>query len=114
TSFYSLNPIGRGIVDPDGFPDVSECAAPQIEGLNHPVTTPGEEMEPAGLAPVSPFWEQRAGLAGTYDGAWLEKRHPLLPKDFDFRFWQAAPKGLVAEPWLEGNETYVLANLFPG
>jgi hypothetical protein len=33
----------------------------------------------------------RAGLAGTYDAAWKASQAPLLPKDFDERFYRSAP-----------------------
>ena len=33
----------------------------------------------------------RVQLAGTYDDAWKTARAPLLPKDFDERFYRVAP-----------------------
>ncbi|MFD1745662.1 DUF2169 domain-containing protein [Rhizobium helianthi] len=69
---------------------------------------------PAGFAPVSPFWKDRAALAGTYDDDWFNTRHPLLPHNFDYSFWQAAPRDQIAEPWPEGHEPFELTNLLPG
>src|SRR5262245_60706553 len=37
----------------------------------------------------------RLGYAGTYDAKWTESRCPLLPEDFDDRFFQAAFPGLI-------------------
>ena len=34
--------------------------------------------------------------AGTYDDQWQTRRAPYLPEDFDARFFQLAPTGLVA------------------
>ncbi|MFD1743836.1 DUF2169 domain-containing protein, partial [Rhizobium helianthi] len=42
-----------------------------------------DRPQPAGFAPLSPFWKDRAVLAGTYDDDWVANRHPLLPHDFD-------------------------------
>ncbi len=61
-----------------------------------------------------PLLEGPAVLAGTYGDDWLETRHPLLPEDFDYSFWQAAPRDQIAEPWLKGNEPFELTNLLPG
>jgi hypothetical protein len=107
------NPVGIGLVDESRFRERSEWPAPQIEDENLPIRAVSDRPTPAGLAPISPFWLDRADLAGTYDDEWLEKRHPLLPTDFNFSFWQAAPKDQVAEPWLTGNEAFELHRLLP-
>lgn len=106
------NPLGCGIVNLDVPVDNPPVAAPQI-------TLPGETldwrkpMEPQGLGLVSPWWRFRQQYAGTYDDAWLNERHPLLPRDFDPHFWQCAHPDLVAEPFLDGSESYALENLHP-
>lgn len=46
---------------------------------------------PAGFGPIGKAWAPRLALAGTYDAEWLENRHPDLPRDFDFGFWNGAP-----------------------
>jgi hypothetical protein len=108
------NPIGRDVVDQQAYLDRSEWPAPQIEDEAHPILSVGDRPAPAGLGPLSPFWKDRAERAGTYDDKWLKERHPLLPTDFDYRFWQAAHPDLVAEPWLQGDEAFELQNLLPG
>jgi hypothetical protein len=43
--------------------------------------------------------------AGTYDDEWQQSRAPYLPRDFDARFFQLAPPGLVMEgKYLQGGE----------
>ena len=44
------------------------------------------------LGPLSRGWPQRARFAGTYDDEWLADVFPFLPKDFDERYYQAAPE----------------------
>ncbi|MBB4275602.1 DUF2169 family type VI secretion system accessory protein [Rhizobium mongolense] len=107
------NPIGIGLVDQSLYREKPEWPAPQIEAEAHPILDVSDRPSPAGFGPLSPFWGDRAIHAGTYDEAWLNQRHPLLPTDFDFRFWQAAHPDLVAEPWLTGNEEFALENLLP-
>jgi len=111
---YEKNPIGTGLVDEALFPERSEWPAPQIEEENQPILSISDRPMPAGFGPMSPFWEGRLAHAGTYDEVWLRDRHPLLPTDFQFAFWQAAHPDLVAYPWLTGNEAYELDNLLPG
>lgn len=104
------NPLGCGIVNLDMPVDHPPVPAPQI-------MLPGqrpdwrEVVEPQGLGLVSPWWKFRQQHAGTYDEAWLEERHPLLPRDFDPRFWQSAHPDLIATPGLVGNEMYRLDGL---
>jgi hypothetical protein len=59
---------------------------------------------PAGFGFIAGDWQPRLALAGTYDEAWTKKRAPLLPKDFDRRFFNAATPGLVTADYLAGNE----------
>ena len=68
---------------------------------------------PAGLGPISPWWQPRSDHVGTYDEAWRDERHPLLPRDFDTRHWQCAPSDQIATPHLRGDEAYRLENLHP-
>jgi len=102
-AFEPRNPVGRGFRDPS---QSGECEhwAPNIEDPEHPYTSPGDRPPPAGFGFVSPDWEPRARFAGTYDKVWSETRKPLLPVDFNRRFFNAASAGLVAPGHLVGNE----------
>lgn len=111
---FERNPIGTGLVDEALFREKAEWPAPQIEDENEPIRNVSDRPTPAGLGPMSPFWQDRLSHAGTYDEAWLNERHPLLPKDFKFAFWQAAHPDLIATPWLNGDEPYELDHLLPG
>ncbi|WCJ64627.1 DUF2169 family type VI secretion system accessory protein [Agrobacterium tumefaciens] len=107
------NPVGIGLVDEARFKEQHEWAAPQIEEETNPILSVQDRPKPAGFAPISPFWKDRADLAGTYDDKWLENRHPLLPPDFDYAFWQAAPRDQIVDPWLNGDEPFKLHRLLP-
>ncbi|MEM9761986.1 MAG: DUF2169 domain-containing protein [Pseudomonadota bacterium] len=103
------NPLGCGIAgQPDAWTDAPRQAPQILEAGTHLAWD--DAPEPACLAPVPPFWRQRQQHAGTYDDAWLEERHPLLPEDFDPRFWQCAPPGQTCDAPLSG-ATYRLENL---
>lgn len=111
------NPVGLGVaLDPatlDGTP------APQIEDPLDPVESArkgltGAWPKPAGLGAVGRHWEARRDLWGTYDAAWLERRAPLPPRDFDERANQAATPELIHSPPLHGGEEGALTNLVEG
>jgi hypothetical protein len=58
-------------------------------------------------------WLQRNRFAGTYDARWQRTRAPLWPRDFDTRFFQAAPADQQVPGYLRGGEPLVLHNLVP-
>lgn len=103
------NPIGIGRIGPPGAWQDRRVTAPQLAARPDP--QPADP--PAGLGPIPPFWRSRYRHAGTYDEAWLAGRHPLLPRDFDPRFWQCAPEDQIARPFLRGDEGFRLTNLHP-
>lgn len=75
----------------------------------------GYARQPQGLGPLCKAWAPRLALAGTYDEAWLEQRHPLLPKDFDFAYWNGAPQDQQIDfPDLTKGYTLYTQGLTPG
>ncbi len=50
------------------------------------------QYQPAGFGIIGRSWQSRLSKAGTYDPHWLETRHPYLPEDFDFGYWNGAPQ----------------------
>jgi hypothetical protein len=59
------------------------------------------------------MWEPRVKLAGTYDEHWQKEQFPLLPKDFDVRYFQAAHPDLICRPHLQGNELVRIVGATP-
>ena len=86
---------------------------PNVEDPARRLKSFGDTPPPAGLGFVSPDWIPRSLLAGTYDATWMRTRMPLLPVDFDHRFFNAAPAGLVADPHLRGDEPVAISNATP-
>lgn len=105
------NPVGRGFYRKGSKRDVADLPVPNIEAWNHPITSPTTLPEPAALGFIPPHWQPRAGFAGTYDAAWREERYPLLPEDFDPRFFLAVPSDQVYPGFLEGGEGVTLIGL---
>jgi hypothetical protein len=106
------NPIGTGFGKPlkkDG----DRLRLPNVENPDQLIRGYGTPVTPCGFGFTSPNWQPRAALAGTYDERWDKTRKPMLPLDFDLRFFNAAAPGLVAPTYLQGNEDVVLLNLAP-
>jgi hypothetical protein len=106
------NPVGVGFRAQGGEFEEG-VALPNIEDPQDPLQHYGHAVAPAGVGFTSPNWTPRGALAGTYDEAWSKQRRPLLPKDFDRRFFNAASPGLVAPGYLLGNEPVVVEGASP-
>jgi hypothetical protein len=98
------NPIGTGFAR--SLPDEG-LRLPNVEDPKALVGRFGDRPAPAGFGFVSPHWQPRAALAGTYDAQWQAERAPLLARDFDRRHLNAGSAGLVASGYLLGNERIV-------
>jgi len=98
----ACNPLG---VDLTSCPAVNVSCLPDIEFIS-------DEGYP-GFGAVPRHWPGRLRYAGTYDQHWKINRSPLLPEDFDSRFWQSAPAPQCKAGQLHGGEVITLANLTP-
>ncbi|AWN49089.1 DUF2169 domain-containing protein [Methylobacterium terrae] len=108
------NPIGPGIAHRDHTRPGRPFPAPQIDSPAAPVAGPYDAPEPQGFGPIPPWWEPRQRHAGTYDEAWKAERHPRLPGDFDYRFYQTAHPGLILPGYLHGSEAVRVSGCRPG
>ena len=111
SKFEPRNPAGVGFLRTE-FEEGMRL--PNIEDPKRSLKHYGDTPPPAGFGFTSPHWQPRAKLAGTYDEAWQKTRAPLLPTDFDPRFFNAASPGLIAAEYLTGNEAVVVENASPG
>jgi hypothetical protein len=110
--FEPRNPVGTGFGTPL-VNDGDHVRLPNIEDPNQVIQRYGDAVTPCGFGFTSPDWQPRAGFAGTYDDQWSRQRKPLLPVDFDRRFFNAAAPGLVAPGYLRGDEDVVVLNAGP-
>jgi hypothetical protein len=94
------NPVGTGFAVDGGERALNGLPLPNLEDPATLISSPKDRPVPAGFAPISAHWEPRRSYAGTYDEAWQSNRAPYLPSDFDARFFQLAPPGLVAPGYL--------------
>lgn len=107
------NPLGCGWIDRDLTDHLVPQPAPQILAPGTVLTDPYARPEPVGLGPIPPAWLPRRPLGGTYDAAWLQKRWPHWPEDYDFAYHNSAPAALRWPGFLAGNEAILLHHLRP-
>jgi hypothetical protein len=100
----SRNPVGRGFKAKKSTLDFAGKPGPNIEDPEKLLHHPGEVVKPQGFGFIGRDWEPRAKYCGTYDEHWLANRIPLLPLDFDERFYHAAHPDLIAPAPLNGGE----------
>lgn len=106
------NPVGTGFGKPLAK-DGDHLRLPNIENPKQLIGQYGAVVAPWGFGFTSPNWQPRARFAGTYDEQWNQTRKPLLPVDFDRRFFNAAAPGLIAPGYLRGDEDVVVLNATP-
>jgi hypothetical protein len=111
-AFEPRNPVGCGFRESDASDD-DEMRLPNLEDPEQPWRSAGDRPPPAGFGFLSPNWAPRSHFVGTYDAQWEATRSPLLPVDFDRRFFSAATPGLIAPGYLRGNESVTTLNVSP-
>lgn len=110
-SWEPKNPVGCGFaVAPE---HLMSRRLPNIEDPGDLITSWRHRPAPAGFGPIAPHWSPRSRWAGTYDEQWEKERQPLVPDDFDERFYLAAPDDQQPPTHLKGGEAVELINLTP-
>lgn len=105
------NPVGIGLNAKEDSQELEGQPAPNLEDPSHPYNGLTKKGIPAGYGFIAPWWLPRRSFAGTYDETWKKTRMPLLPEDFDDRFFSAASSGLFFDRYLEGGEPVSLHNV---
>ncbi|MBV9122841.1 MAG: DUF2169 domain-containing protein [Planctomycetes bacterium] len=106
------NPVGVGFATSPG--NLADKPLPNVEDPRNLIGLLRMQTKPAGFGPIAPHWQPRVKWGGTYGDKWLQERQPLLPEDFDERFYLSAPEDQQAPAYLKGGEPVELVNLTPG
>jgi uncharacterized protein YjbI with pentapeptide repeats len=96
----SKNPYGRG-----------KLMLPNLERLDALMQSPDDNPEPAVFAPLDA--SLRRASTGTYGARWLETRWPYFPDDFDWAYFNAAPREQQID-YPRGDERYALFGVIAG
>ncbi len=105
------NPVGTGFATTKA--NASGSKLPNLENPKSLIGSWKDKPAPAGFGAIACHWQPRASFAGTYGEEWMKTRQPLLPKDFDDRFFQCAPVDQQAPEYLRGGEQAVIKGLTP-
>lgn len=108
-AFENRNPVGCGFRTNRLAAD--DLPLPNLETPDKLIKSYLDCPSPAAFGFVSPHWLPRAPLAGTYDEDWEKNRSPLLPVDFDERFFNAAPADQLVDGYLKGDEPVYVRNV---
>lgn len=92
------NPLGLGML---GQTHPTDGPLPRITATTE---RPETARTVTGLTPLQRHWQPRLSAAGTYDAQWSDTRAPLLPADFERRFYHAAPADQCFPAALSGGE----------
>ena len=98
------NPVGRGITAKTSKINIDGQLLPNIEDPADLIQKPDQRPQPVGFGMIAPYWQPRAGYAGTYDEQWRRNINPLPPADLDPRFYSSAAPGLCNPQHLNGTE----------
>lgn len=103
--FFPENPVGTGFA-------VKEKTLKGQKAPNITYIRKGKKR-PAGFGPVPVDWAPRCEYGGRYDEAWSNNRAPLLPDDFDDRYFYCAPQDQQVPGHLKGGETVEIFGMTP-
>lgn len=98
------NPVGRGFMAKKSKIDIDGRLLPNIEDPANLMHKPSQRPKPVGFCFIGPHWPPRKNYVGTYDEKWSKYTSPLLPEDFDSRFYLSAAPGLSTPTHLKGTE----------
>lgn len=101
-AFDERNPVGKGFCADQARAD--GLRLPNLEDPEELMASPTAHPPVAGFGPLARHWLPRRLRFGVADEAWKRDRFPLLPLDFDRRFFHAAHPDLIASRHFQGGE----------
>ncbi len=109
--FCAHNPIGCGYAGQRSSLQFDDLPVPNVVSPNDSLQAPTADGETTCFAAIAPHWLPRSAFAGTYDEAWQKHVMPLLPKDFDPQYYQAAPQDQLLPDYIVGGEAVCIENM---
>jgi len=111
--FYVKNPVGTGYSAVKNKSERKNTLLPNLEDPNCLISSPCDLPKLAGFGFIAPNWSYRLKLSGTYDSQWEKNRMPLLPEDFNRKYFNSAHPDLISQEFFKGGEPIELINLTP-
>jgi len=107
------NHVGTGFIGKRSAERVEGLKLPNLEDPRNLIGAWNSRPRPAGLGFYGRSWAPRLAYAGTYDEKYMKERHPRLPADFSYRFFNGAHPDLQVGGYLRGDEEVDLLNVCP-
>jgi len=107
------NHVGTGFIGKRTAERVEGLRLPNLEDPRNRINAWNIRPRPAGFGFYGRGWSPRLAYTGTYDDKYMKERHPLLPADFSFRFFNGAHPDLQVGGYLRGDEDVDLLNVCP-
>jgi hypothetical protein len=108
------NHVGTGFLGKRTGERIEGLRLPNLEDPRNQIDVWNSRPRPFGFGFYGRGWAPRLAYAGTYDDKYMNERHPLLPADFSYRFFNGAHPDLQVEGYLRGDEEVDLLNVCPG
>ncbi len=110
---YGENPVGKGMV-----PVISEkgnrlLPLPNIEDPGNLMVFPDDRPKPVGVGPMGLDWPVKLKNLGKFDRTWFMERWPGLPDDFNFEYFNLAPRDQRIEGYFQGDEMVLIRGMHP-
>ncbi len=109
--FEARNPVGTGYISKKHGKMMQGTKLPNIEDPRFLIKSPKDQPPPAGFGFIAPNWQPRVRFAGTYDENWEKNRMPLLPPDFDSKFFNSGHPDLISSVFFQGGERIEITNV---
>jgi len=108
------NQVGTGFLGKRTGKRIEGLRLPNLEDPRNQIHAWNSRPRPVGFGFYGRGWTPRLAYAGTYDDKYMKERHPLLPVDFSYRFFNGAHPDLQVGGYLHGDEEVELLNVCPG
>ncbi len=101
------NRLGGGLAETNE--ELLKQHVPSVFYPNENWNAANNKTRVAGFGAIPHFFKERMRLAGTFDEEWESNRRPLLPCDFDMKYFQSAPLDQQCQGYLQGGERLMLS-----
>jgi len=107
------NHVGTGFIGKRPGERIEGIRLPNLEDPRNRIHSWNSHPRPVGFGFFGRGWAPRLSYAGTYDDKHMKQRHPRLPIDFSYRFFNGAHPDLQVGGYLRGDEEVDLLNVCP-
>lgn len=109
--YWAYNPVGCGFAGKSSSMPFAGLPVPNVLSADAALQAPSADAQTACFAAIAPHWLPRVAHAGTYDATWQKEVMPLLPRDFDPKYYQAAPRDQILPNFIHGGEVVCIENM---